>query len=79
YWRQVVSQSPVDDLAGEKTLRYRQGWRALNRLLHENRSFSGHEKHCAFLNCGPGPDGRERPFADVSSAIGFDLADDGRG
>ncbi|MFC1759012.1 tetratricopeptide repeat protein [Planctomycetota bacterium] len=52
--------------------RYRQGWRALNRLLHENKSFSGHEKNCAFLNMGNGQ------FASVSSVCGLDFDDDSR-
>ena len=56
-------------------MRYKQGWRALNRLLHEDRSFSGHERDCAFLNCG----GETPSFATVSSVTGFDFADDGRG
>ena len=37
------------------------------------------EKHCAFLNCGQDAAGRQRAFADVSSAIGFEFLDDGRG
>jgi tetratricopeptide (TPR) repeat protein len=53
-------------------LSYRQGWRALNRLLHEDKSFSGHERNCAFLNMG---DGR---FASVSSVTGLDFDDDSR-
>lgn len=53
-------------------MRYRQGWKALNRLLHQDRSFSGHEAHCAFLNVGKGS------FADVSAATGLNYLDDGR-
>ncbi|MEZ6115864.1 MAG: ASPIC/UnbV domain-containing protein [Pirellulaceae bacterium] len=53
-------------------LRYRQGWKALNRLLHEDRSFSGREKNCAFLNM------RNGQFASISSVSGLDFADDGR-
>lgn len=74
-----MSQSPVNDFSSQSTLRYQQGWRALNRLLHEDRSFSGREKHCLFLNCKANADGSLRPFADASSATGFDLPDDGRG
>ncbi|MGI9242095.1 MAG: tetratricopeptide repeat protein [Verrucomicrobiales bacterium] len=54
---------------------YKQGWRALNRLLHEDRSFSGHERNCAFLNTG----GDSPRFADVSAVTAFDFADDARG
>lgn len=57
-------------------MRYRQGWKALNRLLHEDRSFSGHERNCMFLNT-QGQEGNER-FADISAASGFDFPDDGR-
>lgn len=72
YWRQVVSQSPTDTSAGSALTRYRQGWTALNRLLHTGRSFSGHERNCAFLNLGSGD------FATVSSVSGLDFPDDGR-
>ena len=54
-------------------MRYQQGWRALNRLLHNDRSFSGHERNCAFLNLGQGD------FASVASVAGLDFADDSRG
>ncbi len=70
-----MSQSPVNDFSEQATLRYKQGWRALNRLLHEDRSFSGHERDCAFLNCG----GDSPSFATVSNVTGFDFPDDGRG
>ncbi len=68
-----MSQSPLNP--GTKlsdSLRYQQGWKALNRLLHEDRSFSGNERNCAFLNCGG------RSFADMSGATGFDFPDDTR-
>lgn len=68
-----MSQSPVDSANLGSLDRYQQGWRALNRLLHENKSFSGRETNNAFLNCGDG--GR---FADISTATGWDFADDAR-
>jgi tetratricopeptide (TPR) repeat protein len=71
-----VSQSPIDDFSERSTMRYRQGWKALNRLLHEDRSFSGHERNCAFLNTQGASDSQR--FADISSASGFDFPDDGR-
>jgi tetratricopeptide (TPR) repeat protein/thiol-disulfide isomerase/thioredoxin len=70
-----VSQSPINDFSEKATLRYKQGWRALNRLLHEDRSFSGNERDCAYLNCG----GDTPSFATVSTLTGFDYSDDGRG
>jgi tetratricopeptide (TPR) repeat protein len=42
------------------------------KLLREGKSFSGHERNCAFLNCG---DGR---FANISAVSGFDFDDDAR-
>jgi tetratricopeptide (TPR) repeat protein len=70
-----VSQSPLDAQGRDGQLQsYRQGWKALNRLLHENKSFSGRERNSAFLNCGAD----STRFADVSSAIGWDFADDAR-
>lgn len=67
-----MSQSPVREITPESTQSYRQGWKALNRLLHEDRSFSGYERNCAFLNLGG------KSFANVSSITGFDFADDAR-
>lgn len=67
-----MSQSPIDDFSPEVTSRYQFGWRALTRLLHMGRSFSGREKNCAFLNTGGGR------FADISSVSGFDFPDDAR-
>jgi tetratricopeptide (TPR) repeat protein len=67
-----VSQSPLEDATEATITNYRQGWQALNRLLHEDRSFSGHEKHMAFLNTGGAR------FADISSVSGFDFSEDGR-
>ena len=57
-------------------MRYRQGWKALSRLLHEDRSFSGYERNCAFLNVQG--DGGGQRFADISAASGWDFADDSR-
>ncbi len=67
-----MSQSPVEDFSENSVIRYRQGWQALNRLLHEDRSFSGHEKHNVFLNGGGGR------FADISAVAGLDFPEDGR-
>ena len=68
-----MSQSPVADFDPRIVERYQQGWKALNRLLHEERSFSGHERNCAYLNTGG------KDFADVSFVSGLDFLDDGRG
>ena len=68
-----MSQSPLSTNAPRaETVRYQQGWRALNRLLHEDRSFSGNERNCAFLNR------RGKGFTDISAVSGFDFPDDAR-
>ena len=46
-------------------------------MLREGRSYSGHERHCFFLNTGSGESGQGR-FADTSFASGLDFPDDGR-
>ena len=46
-------------------------------MFSEGRSFSGHERNCAFLNTSPGK-GSVDSFADISSVSGFDFPDDGR-
>ena len=68
-----MSQSPVNAGNLGSLESYRQGWKALNRLLHESKSFSGRETNNAFLNCAD-----RGQFADVSTAIGWDFADDAR-
>ncbi|MEN8775074.1 MAG: tetratricopeptide repeat protein [Akkermansiaceae bacterium] len=68
-----MSQSPLDPQGSDGLQSYRQGWQALNRLLHENKSFSGRETNNAFLNCG-----KDMAFADVSTTIGWDFSDDAR-
>jgi len=68
-----VSQSPLSvDAPSDEMLKYKQGWRALNRLLHKDRSFSGRERNCAFINC------EGKGFADNSAISGFDFPDDAR-
>ena len=44
----------------------------LYEMLRRGRSFSGHERHCCFLNTG------QTRFANISAASGFDFPDDGR-
>ena len=44
----------------------------MTRFIREGKSWSGHERHCCFLNTGDGP------FADVSAVSGLDFAEDGR-
>ena len=51
-------------------------------MMRRGRSFSGHERHCCFLNTGAAAvrktaDGVAR-FANISATSGIDLPDDGR-
>lgn len=52
---------------------YLKAFGELAQRIREGSSFSGRERHCAFLNTGRGN------FADVSAVSGFDLPSDGRG
>lgn len=65
-----MSHSPEAD--GGDTAAYEAGWTAVNKLLRRGRSWSGHERNVALLNCGEGP------FADVSAVTDFHYADDAR-
>jgi tetratricopeptide (TPR) repeat protein len=68
-----VSRSPTESAAADGAADYRSAWAQLTTFMRQGRSLSGRERHCCFLNT------RGRPFADVSSATGLDLIDDGRG
>jgi tetratricopeptide (TPR) repeat protein/peroxiredoxin len=67
-----VSQSPEQFVALRPGAKYFNRWNALGSMISRGRSFSGRERHCAFLNTGG------QRFADVSAATGLDLIDDGR-
>ncbi len=67
-----MSQSPDEGRQLDEDDPYLTSITALNLMMAEGRSFSGHERNCCFLNTGG-----ER-FADVSSATGLDFVDDGR-
>lgn len=45
---------------------------SLLRFIRQGKSFSGHERHCCFLNTG------KTQFANISSVAGLDFEDDGR-
>lgn len=68
-----MAQSPLNSVSAEGAGNYYANWDALSTLITRGRSFSGRERHCAFLNT------RGQPFANVSGATGLDLIDDGRG
>jgi hypothetical protein len=50
----------------------------LSTMMKRGRSWSGRERHCAYLNLGDGADGAASRFANVSALSGIDFSDDGR-
>lgn len=52
--------------------RYQRAWAALGEQILRGRSFSGRERHHAFLGAGGGR------FVEASAAVGFDFPEDGR-
>ncbi|MEZ5300142.1 MAG: ASPIC/UnbV domain-containing protein [Verrucomicrobiales bacterium] len=72
-----MSLSPTDEKSiSDPSQAYLDSWGQLANRIRQGNSFSGRERHCAFLNTGSGAAGR---FADVSTVAGLDLIDDGRG
>lgn len=64
-----MSRSPSD----KKEVRsYEQGWDAISRLIHQDGSWSGHERNTFYLNNGDGT------FTDASGISGLAFPDDGR-
>lgn len=49
----------------------------LRTMVSRGRTFSGHERNCAFLNMGSAA-GAPPEFANISAGSGLDFADDGR-
>lgn len=66
-----MSQSPTAERSTERAS-YELGWVAIHRMLREGKSWSGRERHCAYLNT------RDGRFADISGISGLDFADDAR-
>jgi len=48
-------------------------------MISAGRSFSGRERHCAYLDTGKPAGGDPLRFVNVSATTGLDLPDDGRG
>lgn len=65
----MLSQTPKDD---RPTPEYVKGWAAMWDLILEDRSFSGRERNCLYLNLGDGS------FADVSAVSDADAIGDSR-
>ena len=69
FWRQVVSQAPLQGKAAQD---YEQGWGALNELIRSDGTLSGFERNVFYAN------NRDGTFSDVSGTVGLDFVEDGR-
>ncbi len=68
-----MSQAPETSSPEEATTGYLRAFSDLAQRIRDGTSFSGRERHCAFLNTGQGD------FADISTLSGFGMPSDGRG
>ena len=68
-----MSQGPKTAGEGSQQDAYLSAFNDLAIKIRDGASFSGRERHCAFLNTGG------EYFADVSAVSGFGLPMDGRG
>ena len=71
-----MAPSPTGKKDAEAVRDYSAAWTAIMRLTRAGSSWSGRERHCAFLNCGEAEQGAR--FANVSAVSGLDFPDDGR-
>src|SRR5256714_2625231 len=69
FWRQLVAKSPQNQTP---SLRYEQGWNAINELIRSDNSWSGRERNAFYAN------NRDGTFSEVSGAVGLDFLDDSR-
>jgi tetratricopeptide (TPR) repeat protein len=69
FWRQVVARTPEKPRAAAD---YENGWNALNQLIREEYSWSGHEPNVFYAK------GADRKYRDASGVSGLDFADDTR-
>ena len=69
FWRQVVAKSPQSQTP---SLRYEQGWSAINELIRSDNSWSGHERNVFYAN------NRDGSFSEVSGTAGLDFLEDSR-
>jgi tetratricopeptide (TPR) repeat protein/peroxiredoxin len=69
FWRQVVSQSPLNSNASRK---YENGWNAINELIRADGTWNGYQRNVFYLN------NRDGTFSNVSGAVGLDFPDDSR-
>jgi Flp pilus assembly protein TadD/peroxiredoxin len=69
FWRQLVANSPQNQTP---SLRYEQGWNAINELIRSDNSWSGRERNVFYANNHDGT------FSEVSGTVGLDFPEDGR-
>src|SRR5205823_6297717 len=69
FWRQLVAKSPPNQTP---SLKYEQGWNAINELIRSDSSWNGHERNVFYVN------NRDNTFSEVSGAVGMDSLEDGR-
>ena len=68
FWRQVVAKTPSVQASAPA---YENGWSAINQLIREDYSWSGHEPNVFYVR-------RDGRYQDASGVSGFDFADDSR-
>ena len=72
-----MSQAPVNEQELAHATQSKDGYvaniSAVNRMVHEGKSFSGNERNCVFLNADSGK------FVGASALSGWDMPDDSRG
>lgn len=73
-----MSQSPTEAQPESGLDAYAAAWLALGRRILAGQSWSGREKHCAFLNTRDPSGAGQGRFATVSASSGIDFAEDGR-
>lgn len=64
-----MSHSPLSESPEPS---YEDGWRAINRLIREDRSWAGHQRNVFLRNNGRGR------FDDISGTVGLNFEQDGR-
>jgi tetratricopeptide (TPR) repeat protein len=69
FWRQVVAKSPQNP---SPSVKYEQGWNAINELIRSDASWSGCERNVFYVNNHDGT------FSEVSGTAGLDFPDDSR-
>jgi Flp pilus assembly protein TadD/peroxiredoxin len=69
FWRHLVAKSPQN---ATPSLKYEQGWNAINELIRSDCSWSGRERNVFYAN------NRDGTFSEVSGTVGMDFSDDSR-